>query len=134
MPQAIQVETQAEQQGLTLLRAQRTTGRSSRELALHRAEQTLDQSTAAIETLRERLPHLGTHSVDAPGFLSPLGGDYTLGPELEPDVGVVPLAVELGIGQNQPDARLLGSRATTVGKFAQSFQGPRRAICDNRNC
>jgi len=41
MPQTIQIETQAEQQGLTHLGAQRTTGRASRELALHRTEQTL---------------------------------------------------------------------------------------------
>jgi len=70
MPQTIQIETQAEQQGLTHLGAQRTTGRASRELALHRTEQTLDQSTAAIKASRERPPHLGAHSVDAPGFLS----------------------------------------------------------------
>jgi hypothetical protein len=106
MPQTIQIETQAEQQGLTHLGAQRTTGRASRELALHRTEQTLDQSTAAIKASRERPPHLGTHSVDAPGFLSALGGDYTLRPELAPDEGVIPLAVELGVGQHQANGRL----------------------------
>jgi hypothetical protein len=40
--------------------------------------------------------------VDAPGFLSAFGGNYTLRPELLPDVGVIPLAVEFGIGQHQP--------------------------------
>ncbi len=32
-------------------------------------------------------------------------------PELLPDIGVIPLAVELGVGQHQPNARLLGSRS-----------------------
>jgi hypothetical protein len=44
--------------------------------------------------------------VDAPGFLSALGGDYTLRPELAPDEGVIPLAVELGVGQHQANGRL----------------------------
>src|SRR5579883_3179178 len=47
MLQAIQIETQSEQQGLTHLRAQRATGRTSRELALHRTEQTLDAAAGA---------------------------------------------------------------------------------------
>src|ERR1700675_3473131 len=108
MPQAIQIETQSEQQGLTLLRAQRTAGRASGELALHRTEQTLDQSTAPVEPSWKCSPHLGTHSVDAPRFLAALGGDHALRPELAPDVGVISLAVELGVGQHQADARLLG--------------------------
>ena len=115
MPQATQIETQAEQQGLTHLGAQRTTGCASRELALYRTEQTLDQSTAAIEGSRECPPHLGTHSVQVPRFPSALGGDYTLRPELAPDIGVIPLAVELDVGQNQADARLFGGRGDDRG-------------------
>jgi hypothetical protein len=38
MPQAIQMETQAEQRGLAYLHAQRTTMRASLELALHRTK------------------------------------------------------------------------------------------------
>ena len=34
MPRAVQIETQSEEQSLTLLCAQRTTGRAGRELAL----------------------------------------------------------------------------------------------------
>lgn len=109
MLQAVQIETQAEQQGLAHLGAQRTTGCASRELALHRTEQAFDQGSASVEASRERPPHLRAHSVDAPGFLSALGGDYTQRAELLPDVGVIPLAVELGVGQNQADARFLPS-------------------------
>ena len=53
MFQAVQIETQSEQQGLTHLRAQRTTRCTCRELALHRREQALDQGTAAVEPLWE---------------------------------------------------------------------------------
>ena len=109
MFQPIQIETQSEQQGLTFLRAQRATGRTSRELALHRTEQALDQGSAPVELLRKGSPHLGAHSMDAPGFLSTLGGDHALRSELLADIGVIPLAVEFGVGQHQPDARLLGS-------------------------
>src|SRR5579864_9235838 len=110
MPQAVQIETQSEQQGLTLLRTQRAARRTSRELALHRTEKALDQGSAPVKPSRKCTPHLGAHPMNAPGFLSALGGDHTLRPELLPDVGVIPLAVELGVGQHQADARLLGSR------------------------
>ena len=46
MPQAVEIETQSEQQSLTLLRAQRAARRTGRELAFHRTEQALDQSAA----------------------------------------------------------------------------------------
>ena len=109
MFQAIQIETQSEQQGLTLLHRQRTAWRTGRELALHRREQALDQSAASVNSSWERSAHLGAHSVDAPRFLSALGRDHALRPELLPNVGVISLAVEFGIGQHQPDARLLPS-------------------------
>jgi hypothetical protein len=70
MPQAIQIEAQAKQKSLTLLHRQRATGSSCRELALHRTEQTLDQSTAAIEASWEFSAHLGAHAMDVPGFLT----------------------------------------------------------------
>jgi len=124
MPQTIQIETQAEQQGLTDLGAQRTTGRASRELALHQTEQTLDPSTAAIKASRERPPHLGTHSADAPGFLSALGRDYTLRPELAPDVDVISLAVERGVGQHQTNGRSRGSRCDEVRQIPTIVPGP----------
>jgi hypothetical protein len=44
-----------------------------------------------------------------PGFQPAFDGDYVLRPKLLPDIGVIPLAVELGLGQHELDARLLGS-------------------------
>src|SRR5258708_38232272 len=117
MPQAVQIETQSEQQGLTLLRAQRATRRAGRELAFYRTEQALDQGSAPVEPSRKCSPHLGAHSMNTPGFLSALGGDHALRPELFPDVGVIPFAVELGVGQDQPNARLLGSRLDDCGQI-----------------
>src|ERR1700674_4409796 len=101
MLQAIQIETQSEQQGLTHLHAQRTTWCPSRELALYRTEQAFDQGPAAIKPLRECPPHLGTHSAHAPCFLPALSGNHTPGSELLADVGVIALAVEFRIGQYQ---------------------------------
>jgi hypothetical protein len=111
MPQAVQIETQSKQQGLAGLHSQRATWCTRRELALDRREQALDQSATPVNPSWECPPHLGAHSVDAPGFLSALGGDHALRPELLPDVGMISLAVEFGVGQNQPDVRLLGSRS-----------------------
>src|SRR5579862_3543796 len=110
MPQAIQIETQSEQPSLALLRAQRTARRTGRELALHRTEQALDQRSASVEALRECSSHFGAHSMNTPGFLSALGRDHAPRPELLSDVGVIPFAVEFGVGQHQADACWLGSR------------------------
>jgi hypothetical protein len=130
MPQAIQIETQAEEQSLRLLRAHRATGRTSRELAFHRTGQALNQGSAPAEPPRKRLPHLGAHSMRAPGFLSALGGDHALRSELFPDISVISFAVELGVGQDQPDARLLGSRFDHCGEIRTIV--PRATSCDLR--
>jgi hypothetical protein len=117
MPQAIHIETQPEQQRLPPLGAQRAAWCTGREFALHRTEQALDQRATTIDPSRELPPHLGAHSMEAPGFLSTLGGDHTLCPELLSDVGMIPLAVELGVGQHQTNARLLGSRFDHSGQI-----------------
>jgi hypothetical protein len=109
MPQAIQIETQAEQQGLTHRHAQTASRCPSRELAFDRREYALDQCATPIGSLRECPPHLGTHAAHAPSFLSAFGGDYTLRSKFLPNVGVISLAVELGVGQHQANACLLGS-------------------------
>ena len=134
MFQPIQIETQSEQQGLTHLRAQRSTRCAGREFSFHRGEQALDQGAAAVNPLRESPPHFGTHSVHAPGFLSAFGGDHALRSESLADVSMIALAVELRVGQHQPDVGCWEAASTTAGKFAQSFHGPRRASCDNTNC
>src|SRR5579875_2820246 len=59
------------------------------------------------ETPAALRPAFPTH---APGHLPPIGGDHIPGPELPADISVIPLAVEFGIGQHQPEARLVGSR------------------------
>src|ERR1700730_6210311 len=130
MPQAVQIETQSEQQSLTLLRVQRAARSAGRELALDRTEQALDQRSASVEASRERSPHFGADFMNMPGFLSAFGRDHALRPELLPDVGVIPLAVELGVGQHQPDARLLGGGFDDSGQIRTIV--PRTTSCDLR--
>ena len=57
MPQAVQVETQAEPQGLALLHGQQAAWGAGREFALHRREDALDQSAVPIDPARKRPPH-----------------------------------------------------------------------------
>ena len=68
--------------------------------------------------------------MDAPGLLSALGRDYALRPELAPDVGVISLAVERGVGQHQTNARLLRSRLDDRGLIRAIV--PRAAARDLR--
>ncbi len=84
MLQAVQIETQAKQQGLARLHSRRATGGSGRELAIDRIEHRFDQSPASTRT-------------------NPMGVSW--------------------------EAVL-----TPLGKLPQSFQGPRRALCESRNC
>jgi hypothetical protein len=85
MPQAVQIETEAEQQSLAHLHTQAAAWASRRELAFDRREDALDQSTAAVEPDRKRPPHFGTHAAHAPSFLSALGRDHTLRSKFLPD-------------------------------------------------
>ena len=101
MLQAVQIETQAEQQGLANLHAQAAARGPRRELAFDRGEYALDQSAASMQLVWKRLPHLRTNPMHSPSFLSPLGGDHTVRSELFPNVRVVPLAVELCISQHR---------------------------------
>ncbi len=90
MPQAVQIETQTEQQGLAHLHGQTATQGPRRELTFDRGGDALDQCTLAVELSRERSPHLRTHSANAPGFLAAPGRDQALCSE--------PLADKLGCG------------------------------------
>jgi hypothetical protein len=128
MPQAIEIETQTEQHGLAHLRGQRAARSSSRELAFDRRKQALDQGLAPIKSLRKRSVHLGSYSMDAPGFLSAFGGNDTLSPELSPDVGVVAFAVEFGVSEKKPDGRSLGSGLDDSGQIRKIV--PRAAARD----
>ncbi len=102
MPQAIQVETQAEQQSLERLHAERASGGASRELTLRRGENA-DQSPPPIDAARKGSPHFSAHSPQAPRLLTALSRDDTPGAELAPNISMIALAVEFGIGQHQPD-------------------------------
>jgi hypothetical protein len=68
----------------------------------------LDRREHALELAWKR-PHFGTHTAHSPGPLPALGRDHALRFEFLAKVGVVPLAVELGIGQHRSDACLLQS-------------------------
>ena len=107
MFQAIHIETESEQQGLTHLHAQAASGSTGGELAFHRGENALDQVAASVEPSREGSPHLGADSVYAPGFLATLGRDHALRSELPANVSMISLAVEFGVGRYQSDACLL---------------------------
>ena len=81
-----------------MLHGEQPPRRAGREFALHRREDAFDPSTVPIEAARKRLPHFGTHPAYASGFLPALRRDHPLGSESLPDVGVVPPAVEFGVG------------------------------------
>jgi hypothetical protein len=109
MFQPVQIETQPEQQGLTLLHAQGSPWWTCREFSFHGRVQTFDQGAAPIDPLWKRTPHFRAHSVYAPGFLSALSGNHALRSEVLADVGMIALTVEFRVGQHHPDAGLLGS-------------------------
>ncbi|MGH9772072.1 MAG: hypothetical protein ACRD4Q_10300 [Candidatus Acidiferrales bacterium] len=67
-------------------------------------------------------------------FFPALGGNHALRTESLPDIGAIPLAVELGVGPYQADPCLLGSRLDDGRQIRPSFQGQRRAIWANKNC
>ena len=133
MPQAIQIETQAKQQGLANLHRQAAAWGSRRELAFNRGEYALDQRATPIQSGRKCPSHFGTYSAYAPGLLPTLGGDHTSRSQLLPNVSVVSLAVEFGVGQHQADACLLGSRFDNGRQIRTIVPGTRRAICDSKN-
>ena len=78
MPQTVQIETQAEQQGLARLHGQAAAWSSREQLAFDRGEHTLDQGSVSVQPLRKSPPHLGAHAVNAPVFPSALGGDHAV--------------------------------------------------------
>jgi hypothetical protein len=123
MFQAIQIETQAEQQGLTPLHAQAAAGRPSRELALDRGEDAFDQRATPIDSLGECPPHLRSHSVDAPCFVPALRRNHTPRSKLAANVGVVPLAVEFAVGQHPADGRFLRSGSDDRGPIRTVVPG-----------
>lgn len=111
------IETQSERQSLKHQGAQRATGRTGRELAFHRTEQALGWRSALVDPFRERSSHLGAYSAHALGFHSASGRDRALHSELLPNIDVMLFAVEFGLGQQQTDTGLLGSRFDERGQI-----------------
>jgi hypothetical protein len=101
--QVIKIVGEAEQEGLAALRQQTAARSAAREFAFGDREDSLDQGTAGVFLPREMVSHLGANAVNAPSFLTPLGGDDTQGMQLPADKGVIALGIELGIGQHAAD-------------------------------
>jgi hypothetical protein len=100
---------------------------------LDRGKEALDQSATLVKPSLECPPDLDPHSIYASAFLSALRGHPALRPELLPNIDVLPLAIESGVGQNQPDGRLLESRCDDSRQICAVVPRPRRAICDSEN-
>ena len=93
MHHAVQIETQAKEQGLTHLHTEAAVGDASRELGLDRREYALHQSGAPVAPIRKRPQHLASHCVHAQASLGAPGRDRGLRSELWLNVGAIPLAV-----------------------------------------
>ena len=106
MPEAIQIVSQAEQQGLAALGEQAVAGSAARQFAFGNREDSLDQGTAAIFLARKIGTHLRTNAMKGPRLFPTLGGDNAEGMKLLTDKGMVALGVELGIGQHTADGSL----------------------------
>ena len=129
MPQAVQIETQAEQQGLAHLHGQAAAWGSPRELAFDRREYALDQRTAPVDAGRKCSAHLRAHATHAPSFLPTLGGNHTVCAKLLSNVGVVRFAVEFRVGQHPSNPCLLGSGLDHGGQIRAVVPGtPSRGL------
>jgi hypothetical protein len=117
MHHAVQIETQAKEQGLTHLHTEAAVGGASRELGLDRREYALDQSGAPVAPIR-KTPAASRFALRArQASLAALGGDRGLRSELRLNVGAIPLAIELGIGKHQPKGCMLGNRCDQGGQI-----------------
>jgi len=96
---AIGIGTQVEQQGLFVSHARRVVERVTGEIDLHRRRDTLNK-WRAVEPSWKRPAYFSAHPLDAPRFLSVLGGRSALPSRLQPHIRVNHLAVEIGVGQH----------------------------------
>jgi hypothetical protein len=127
MPQAVKIVSQSEQQSLTALRRQAAARRTARQFAFGNREDGLDQGTTAILLAGKRRAHLRTNAVNGPGLLPPLRRDDTASMKLLANESVVPLGVELGIGQHAADRSMrmgFGYQSGQVGAIV-----PRGSAC-----
>src|ERR1051326_2257905 len=109
--QKVDIVGQAQQQGPRALRFNRTTRSLRRQLTLHRRKHALDLSALTVPSAWEASPHLRPHPSDLPVGLAALGREDPLRSNNSSDMPVVALAIDLGVGQDQPDGRPLVCRA-----------------------
>ena len=98
-PEAIEIEGEAEQQGLAGLSGDGSAGSAAGELAFDGGEDTFDQGAFPVEVPRKVLPHLAAHSGCATAGET-FSWDDAIGLQLLAAEGVIALGVELGISQN----------------------------------
>src|SRR5260370_42495537 len=118
VPQAVEVISQAEQQGLADLRTQAATRSAGGEFALDHRKDRFDLRALSIALLRKLLVHLSTENAfgNTPARLR---RDNALRSPALPNMLVVGLGIKLGIRQHQAEGNVLG------GRVHQSRKRPR---------
>ena len=99
--ESVEVEGDAKQQRLPLLRAGRASGRACRESGLGGREVGRDQRPLAIALSRGIGPHLRPYATQMLRSLAALGGDDAVRADDLADDGVVQFAVELAVRQDE---------------------------------
>src|SRR6266852_8154477 len=118
VPQAVEVISQAEQQGLADLRSQATARSAGGEFALDHRKDGFDLRALSIALLRKLPVHLSTQN----SFGNPparLRRDNALRSPALPNMLVVGFGIKLGIGKHQAQRNVLG------GRVHQSRKRPR---------
>src|SRR5258707_6157838 len=118
VPQAVEVISQAEQQGLADLRTQAATRSAGGEFALDHRKDRFDLRALSIALLRKLLVHLSTENAfgNTPARLR---RDNALRSPALPNMLVVGLGIKLGIRQHQAEGNVFG------GRVHQSRKRPR---------
>jgi len=101
--QAVKIVSQAQQQCLAALRKQTAAGSTRGEFAFDGRKDGFHQGATAVQMSWEMAAHLGAYAVKVPGALAAFSGDDAASVESLANMGMVELAVELGIGQHQAD-------------------------------
>jgi hypothetical protein len=95
--EAVEIEGQAEQQGLAGLGIDSSAGGTARELAFHCREDALDQGALRLLFGGEVFSNLKAHS-GCPAAGAALGGDDAVGPQLLATKNMVAFEIKFGVG------------------------------------
>src|SRR3990172_1336778 len=98
MPQAIPVESPAEQQGWAGWHEPVAARSAGGEFALDGGEDGLDQGAPSLWPAGEGSPHFRAHSVEVPRLVPAHGRNDAASTALLADLGMVPCPVKLRIG------------------------------------